>query len=153
MAVAMDQEQQALWLRNARVWTGGEHPRVFDGGVLVRDGRQEALGDDEQLAGQAAGARVIDAGGRLLVPGFINAHMHLYSALARGLARMAIRIARAEGIGVIGLTGGAAVNDSIASAVREEVGKAGLRYVQHEKVPPGDGGLSFGQLVQAGMGS
>jgi len=74
-------------------------------------------------------------------------------ALARGLARMATRIARTDGIGVIGLTGGAAVNDAIASAVREEVGKAGLRYVQHEKVPPGDGGLSFGQLVQAGMGS
>ncbi len=70
-------------------------------------------------------------------------------ALARGLARMAIRIAREEGIEAVGLTGGAAVNDRIASAVREEVECAGLRYVQHAKIPPGDGGLSFGQLAHA----
>ena len=70
-------------------------------------------------------------------------------ALARGLARIAIRIARAKGIGAVGLTGGAAVNDAIASAVKREVERAGLRYVQHGKIPPGDGGLSFGQLYQA----
>ena len=70
-------------------------------------------------------------------------------ALARGLARIAIRAAKEEGIGVIGITGGAAVNDRIASAVKREVGGAGLRYVQHGKVPPGDGGISFGQLVHA----
>ena len=70
-------------------------------------------------------------------------------ALARGLARIAIRVAREEGIGAVGLTGGAAVNDAIASAVKAEVERAGLRYVQHGKVPPGDGGLSFGQLVHA----
>ena len=70
-------------------------------------------------------------------------------ALARGLARIAIRAAEEEGIGVIGITGGAAVNDRIASAVKREVGGAGLRYVQHGKVPPGDGGISFGQLVHA----
>ncbi|NOX45151.1 MAG: carbamoyltransferase HypF, partial [Caldiserica bacterium] len=72
--------------------------------------------------------------------------------LARGLARIAVRIAREGGIGAVGLTGGAAVNDRIASAVREEVKRAGLRYLQHGKIPPGDGGLSFGQLVQAAHG-
>ncbi len=70
-------------------------------------------------------------------------------ALARGLARIAVRVAQEEGIDVVGLTGGAAVNDAIASAVKREVERAGLRYVQHEKIPPGDGGLSFGQLVHA----
>ncbi|MCD5408722.1 carbamoyltransferase HypF, partial [Candidatus Bipolaricaulota bacterium] len=67
-------------------------------------------------------------------------------ALARGLARMAIEVAKREAIPIVGLTGGAAVNDRIASAVKEEVERAGLRYVQHGKIPPGDGGLSFGQL-------
>jgi hydrogenase maturation protein HypF len=70
-------------------------------------------------------------------------------ALARGLAWIAVRVAQEEGIDVVGLTGGAAVNDAIASAVKREVERAGLRYVQHEKIPPGDGGLSFGQLVHA----
>jgi len=70
-------------------------------------------------------------------------------ALARGLARIAIRVARRHGIRAVGLTGGVAVNDAIASTVREEVEKAGLRYLQHRKVPPGDGGIAFGQLCQA----
>jgi len=69
--------------------------------------------------------------------------------LARGLARLAVEAAREEGIGVIGLTGGVAVNDAIASAIRAEVEGAGLRFLSHRLVPPGDGGLSFGQLVHA----
>jgi len=73
--------------------------------------------------------------------------------LAKGLALIAIEVAREEGIGAVGITGGAAVNDAIASAVKTEVELAGLLFVQHEKVPPGDGGLSFGQLVQARMAS
>jgi len=74
------------------------------------------------------------------------------AALALGLAAIAVRVARAEGIGVVGLTGGAAVNDAIASTVEAEVERAGLRYVQHGKIPPGDGGLAFGQLVHAACG-
>ena len=70
-------------------------------------------------------------------------------ALAKGLARIAIRVAREEGIGAVGLTGGAAVNDRIARAVKREVESAGLPYFQHGRIPPGDGGISFGQLVQA----
>jgi hydrogenase maturation protein HypF len=70
------------------------------------------------------------------------------AALARGLARLAIRVAKGEGVGAVGLTGGAAVNDALATVVREEAERAGFRYVQHERVPPGDGGLSFGQLTQ-----
>ncbi len=69
--------------------------------------------------------------------------------LARGLAKIAVKIAKDEGIFAVGLTGGAAVNFAIAQAVKEEVERAGLRFLAQEKVPPGDGGLSFGQLVQA----
>lgn len=69
--------------------------------------------------------------------------------LARGLARIAVKVAKEEGIPAVGLTGGAAVNFAISQAVKDEVEKAGLRFLVHEKVPPGDGGLSFGQLVQA----
>ncbi|MFO8033773.1 MAG: carbamoyltransferase HypF [Candidatus Bipolaricaulota bacterium] len=68
-------------------------------------------------------------------------------ALARGLARLALEVARQQGIGIIGLTGGVAVNDAVAWAVRHEVEQAGLRFISHRKVPPGDGGLAFGQLA------
>jgi hydrogenase maturation protein HypF len=69
--------------------------------------------------------------------------------LARGLARMAISVARERRIGTIGLTGGVAVNDQIARAVRDEVEQAGLKFLIPRRVPPGDGGLAFGQLIQA----
>ena len=70
-------------------------------------------------------------------------------ALARGLVRIAVRVARECGIRAVGLTGGVAVNDRIASAVREEVEGAGLAFLSHQKVPPGDGGIALGQLCQA----
>jgi len=69
-------------------------------------------------------------------------------ALAHGLARIAVQVAKEFGIQAVGLTGGVAVNDRIASVVREEAKAADLRFLCHRKVPPGDGGLSFGQLVQ-----
>ncbi len=72
--------------------------------------------------------------------------------LARGLARLAMDIARREGIGCVGLTGGVAVNDAVAWAVRQEVERAGLQFLSHRKIPPGDGGLAFGQLVAARRG-
>ncbi len=68
-------------------------------------------------------------------------------ALGKGLACMAIEEARARDVPVVGLTGGVAVNDAVAWTVRREVEQAGLRFIAHRKVPPGDGGLAFGQLA------
>lgn len=73
-------------------------------------------------------------------------------SLAHGLAHMAVEVAHARGISTVGLTGGVAVNDAIASTVRAEVERAGLRFVAHRLLPPGDGGLAFGQLVHAARG-
>jgi putative selenium metabolism protein SsnA len=74
-----------IWIKNGLVWTGGDQPRVLTGGVLCQDGIITDVGPDSELAGAAGGAEVIDAEGRLITPGFINAHMHLYSTFARGL--------------------------------------------------------------------
>ncbi len=46
----------------------------FDGTVLVTDGRIAALGPTVAVPDQS---RVLDAGGRWLLPGFIDAHTHL----------------------------------------------------------------------------
>lgn len=46
----------------------------FDGSVIVRDGRIEACGPDLQVP---AGAEVLDGGGQWLLPGFVDAHVHL----------------------------------------------------------------------------
>jgi imidazolonepropionase-like amidohydrolase len=66
----------ALTIRNARIFNG-ESRDLFEGTITVRAGRIAALGDDE-TAGSAAGT-VLDAGGRTVIPGLIDAHFHAYA--------------------------------------------------------------------------
>ena len=70
-------------------------------------------------------------------------------AIARGLASITIDTASSRGVGVVGGSGGVFYNWAITAAVRKEIEKAGLRFVQHELLPPGDGGISTGQAVVA----
>lgn len=46
----------------------------YDGAVIVRDGKIEASGPDIVVP---AGADIVDANGQWLLPGFIDAHVHL----------------------------------------------------------------------------
>ena len=54
-----------------------------EGYLVVSDGVLETVG--EGAPPQVQGANYIDAEGRLVTPGLVNAHSHLYSALARGV--------------------------------------------------------------------
>ncbi len=49
---------------------------VRDGGMLIRDGKIERVGPSGEIEKQAAGAEVVDAGGRVVLPGFVDAHTH-----------------------------------------------------------------------------
>lgn len=71
-------------------------------------------------------------------------------ALAAGLARLAVQAARENGLPAIALAGGVAYNEAITHIIKSEVEQAGLRLYVNEKVPCGDGGVSFGQAVVAG---
>ncbi len=76
-----------LIIGNGLVATLGEANRLIKGGaVLIRDGRIEAVGKEAEIKPLAPKAEYVDAGGRLIMPGFVNAHHHLYSTFARGLA-------------------------------------------------------------------
>jgi hydrogenase maturation protein HypF len=75
--------------------------------------------------------------------------VHAY--LANGLAALATEQAVACGVGTVGFTGGAAVNALLAKLMRRAVEAEGLRFVVHEAVPCGDGGLSFGQAFVGGF--
>src|SRR5690349_8326806 len=66
---------------------GPERPRVGpemltlgmieDGGLIVRDGRIESVGSSTQIkAAIGADTVVVDAGGRVVLPGFVDAHTH-----------------------------------------------------------------------------
>jgi imidazolonepropionase-like amidohydrolase len=63
---------------NGRVLTDtqGQAPSFADAMIVVRDGRVESV--TRGPGGKpAAGARVVDLGGRFVVPGFISAHAHV----------------------------------------------------------------------------
>jgi len=72
---------------------------------------------------------------------------HAY--LARGLATLAVEKALEEGVKAIGFSGGVACNQILASIMRRIVESSGLKFLVHEAVPPGDGGLSLGQATVA----
>lgn len=72
-----------LLLTNARVYTV-DPAQPWAEAVAVRDGRIVAAGraaDLDALAGPAT--RRIDCGGRLLLPGLVDAHVHLLATAVR----------------------------------------------------------------------
>ena len=74
-------------LHNGVVVTGGDPLAVLvDGAVAWSDDRIVAVGPLAELNQQFPNARRLDARGGMILPGLINLHHHLYSALARGLA-------------------------------------------------------------------
>jgi cytosine/adenosine deaminase-related metal-dependent hydrolase len=60
--------------------------RLADGWVLVREGRVEALGSGPPPL--VDGARRIDAGGKVVLPGLVNTHHHLPQTLTRNVPRV-----------------------------------------------------------------
>jgi hydrogenase maturation protein HypF len=69
--------------------------------------------------------------------------------LAKGLALLAVNQAKQFGVRTVGFSGGVASNEHITRVIGEVVEKNGLRFVVHESLPLGDGGISFGQAVAA----
>jgi imidazolonepropionase len=53
---------------------------IRDGGILICDGVIAAIGPSKEIARKARGSRIVDAGGRIILPGFIDAHTHLVFA-------------------------------------------------------------------------
>jgi len=74
------------------------------------------------------------------------------AALAEGTAAAAIASAMERGIDTVAFTGGVAYNDAIADRIRRKVEAARLIYITNERIPCGDGGVSFGQAIFAGGG-
>jgi hydrogenase maturation protein HypF len=75
-----------------------------------------------------------------------------YSAeayIAEGLAELAMDKAGAIGLDTIGFSGGVAYNEHITSTIRGVVEGSGLKFLVHDQVPPGDGGISLGQAIAA----
>ncbi len=62
----------SLLIKNGEIVTAADRVRAD---VFVKDGRVAAIGTD--LERQGASGQVIDAGGQLVLPGFIDPHVHM----------------------------------------------------------------------------
>ena len=70
--------------------TGPKRPRVgtelsalgiiHNGGMLIRDGKIERVGPTDEIEKNIGDAEVVDAGGRVVMLGFVDAHTHLVFA-------------------------------------------------------------------------
>ena len=100
--------------------------RVLDAGQLVRD--LDALSEEHSTADVAATAQW---------------------TVAHGLADMAVEVAEDRGVDAVGFTGGVAYNDAITRTISERVEVAGLDFLGHDRIPPGDGGIAYGQVAIA----
>ena len=79
-------ERPDVIVAGGRVFTGGPGPRLIeDGAVAMSGGTIADVGSASDLAPRFPDAVRLDATGKLIMPGLINAHTHLYSALAVGM--------------------------------------------------------------------
>ena len=76
-----------LLVTNGRLITRDAAQPYFEDGAVVIDGTTiAAVGEAAALKARHPDAEVVDAKGGVIMPGLINAHTHIYSGLARGLA-------------------------------------------------------------------
>ena len=76
-----------LLIKNGTVVTLGESSKVIhDGAILIEGTKIKQIGKSSEFTG--AYDRVIDASNKVVLPGFINAHMHFYSTMVRGLGKI-----------------------------------------------------------------
>jgi len=72
----------SLLIRGGTILTMNDRLEIVDGDVSIRDGRIEAVG----RSGGAVHDSTIDASGALVLPGFVQTHVHLCQTLFRGFA-------------------------------------------------------------------
>ncbi len=76
-----------LLIKHGTVVTLGENNQVIhDGAVLIEDDKIIGVGPTSALEASFQDGEVIDARNQVVMPGFICAHHHLYSTMARGFA-------------------------------------------------------------------
>lgn len=76
-----------LLIGNGRVVTQDENNLYIENGcVVVKDNLILEIGDTQELKGRYKDIDFIDAKGKVIMPGMINTHHHIYSAFARGMS-------------------------------------------------------------------
>src|SRR5213596_4391333 len=53
---------------------------ISDGGMLIHNGKIESVGPSAEIEKNVGDEEIVDAGGRVVMPGFVDAHTHLVFA-------------------------------------------------------------------------
>jgi len=53
---------------------------IQDGGMLIHDAKIDSVGPSDEIQRKSRGAQIVDARGRVVLPGFVDAHTHLVFA-------------------------------------------------------------------------
>ena len=73
-------------LGHATVLTFGSRHRVIDDGAIAYDDKKiHGVGTTDEIRKRFPKAKVKNMDGRVIMPGIVNPHMHLYSTFARGI--------------------------------------------------------------------
>ena len=76
----------SLLIENGTIVTMGADDRIIENGyVAMEDGRITAVGSRNEAVGLTEFDEVLDARGKAVLPGFINAHTHLATECFRGV--------------------------------------------------------------------
>lgn len=80
-------EKADVIITNAIVLTMDKDFKQYEpGAVAITGDKISAVGPADEIAANFSAAEVIDAGGKVLMPGLVNAHTHVPMTLLRGLA-------------------------------------------------------------------
>ena len=91
-ASSTSSERPTAAVVNAKVWTG-EPSRPWAEAVAITGNRISIVGTSDEVRRAAEGAELVDGGGRLVVPGFIDTHVHFVDGGFR-LASVQLRDAK-----------------------------------------------------------
>lgn len=74
-----------LLIKGGKILTMDEGRTIIqDGAVAIKDNKIEAVGENATISAKYKADKVIDAKGKLIMPGFINVHTHVMQVLLRG---------------------------------------------------------------------
>lgn len=75
-----------LLIGNGRLITRNENNSFYENGAVLVEGNViKDVGPFEEMKSKYPEAEFVDAKGNVIMPGMINAHSHIYSAMARGM--------------------------------------------------------------------
>jgi hydrogenase maturation protein HypF len=109
-------------------------PLARDGGRIVLDARKAVVAVVDDLAAGAPVARVA---------------ARFHNALAAATTAACIELAVERDMYAVALSGGSFQNRVLLERVATDLRHAGMRVLIPERLPPGDGGISYGQAAVA----